>query len=633
MNAEDSLKLARRFIGLPLEKRQLFLQALQKEGVDFSRFPIPAGVEAQDRQALSYAQQRMWFLWQLDPTSGAYNLPGAVRLKVALNLRAMEQAFASLVARHETLRTVFQRQADERLVQVAVEPSLAIEHLDISALEPTAREQAVNQAATRQSLLPFDLEHGPLLRVQLLKLDAQEHVLLLTLHHIVSDGWSMNVLIDEFIRFYDAHERNDTPQLPPLPIQYSDYALWQRCWLEAGEQARQLDYWQARLGDEHPVLELPTDRPRPAMPSYQGTRHTFAIDPALAVQLRNCAQKHNVTLFMLLLGAFNVLLHRYTGQVDLRIGVPIANRNRSEVEGLIGFFVNTQVLRTELTGQTRVAELLHAIKEHALGAQDHQELPFERLVEALKVERSLSHTPLFQVMYNHQPVVADIASVRTASGLELALVEWQGRTTQFDLTLDTYEKSGTLHAALTYANDLFDAPSIARMARHWIRLLQAMVADGEQRIGELPMLAADEQHLLVQAWNQTAAPYPTERAMHHLIEDQVQRTPDAPALVFGTTTLTYAQLDAHANQLAHALREQGVGPDVLVGICVERSLHMVVGLLAILKAGGAYVPLDPEYPEQRLEHMFEDADIKVLLTQTALQDVIPEHSVPVLLLD
>jgi hypothetical protein len=292
--------------------------------------------------------------------------------------------------------------------------------------------------------LPFDLEHGPLLRVQLLKLDAQEHVLLLTLHHIVSDGWSMNVLIDEFIRFYDAHDRNEAPQLPALPIQYSDYALWQRRWLEAGEQARQLEYWQARLGDEHPVLELPTDRPRPAMPSYRGTRHTFAIDPDLAAQLRSCAQTHNVTLFMLLLGAFNVLLHRYTGQGDIRVGVPIANRNRTEVEGLIGFFVNTQVLRTELTGQTRVSELLRAIKEHALGAQAHQDLPFERLVEALNVERSLSHTPLFQVMYNHQPVVADIASIRTASGLELAAVEWQGRTTQFDLTLDTYEQSGTL---------------------------------------------------------------------------------------------------------------------------------------------------------------------------------------------
>ncbi|MGU9813109.1 non-ribosomal peptide synthase/polyketide synthase [Pseudomonas sp. LF052] len=633
MNAEDSLKLARRFIGLPLEKRQVFLQALQKEGVDFSRFPIPASVEAEDRQALSYAQQRMWFLWQLDPASGAYNLPGAVRLKGALSLRALEQAFASLLARHETLRTVFQRQADERLTQVSIEPSLVVEHLDFSAMAAVEQEQAVNDAATRQSLLPFDLEHGPLLRVQLLKLDTQEHVLLLTLHHIVSDGWSMNVLIDEFIRCYDAHERNEAPQLPALPIQYSDYALWQRRWLEAGEQARQLEYWQARLGDEHPVLELPTDHPRPAMPSYQGTRHNFAIDPGLAAQLRACAQKHNVTLFMLLLGAFNVLLHRYTGQADIRVGVPIANRNRTEVEGLIGFFVNTQVLRTELTGQTRVGELLQGIKEHALGAQAHQELPFERLVEALKVERSLSHTPLFQVMYNHQPVVADIASVNTASGLELSLVEWQGRTTQFDLTLDTYEKSGTLHAALTYANDLFEAPSIARMAQHWISLLQAMVADGEQRVGELPMLADDEQHVLVHAWNQTGEAYPTERGIHQLIEDQVQRTRDAPALVFGATTLTYAQLNARANQLAHALREQGVGPDVLVGLCVERSVEMVVGLLAILKAGGAYVPLDPEYPQERLTYMIEDSGITLLLSQQSLLAALPLERIQVIALD
>ncbi|WP_259740968.1 non-ribosomal peptide synthase/polyketide synthase, partial [Pseudomonas poae] len=633
MNAEDSLKLARRFIGLPLEKRQVFLQALQKEGVDFSRFPIPAGVEVEDRQALSYAQQRMWFLWQLDPASAAYNLPGAVRLKGDLNVHAMEQAFASLVARHETLRTVFQRQADDRLEQVANVPSLAIERLDLSALPLDAREQAVQDAATRQSLLAFDLENGPLLRVQLLKLDEQEHVLLLTLHHIVSDGWSMNVLIDEFIRCYDAHERNETPQLPALLIQYSDYALWQRRWLEAGEQARQLDYWQARLGDEHPVLELPTDRPRPAMPSYRGTRHNFAIDPALATQLRSCAQTHNVTLFMLLLGAFNVLLHRYTGQGDIRVGVPIANRNRTEVEGLIGFFVNTQVLRTELTGQTRIAELLQGIKEHALGAQAHQELPFERLVEALKVERSLSHTPLFQVMYNHQPQVADIAAVSTASGLELALVEWQGRTTQFDLTLDTFEKSGTLHAALTYANDLFDAPTIERMARHWISLLHAMVADGEQRVGELPMLAADEHQVLVSEWNQTAQAYPTERGIHQLIEDQAQRTPHAPALQFGASTLSYAQLDARANQLAHALRERGVGPDVLVGICVERSIEMVVGLLAVLKAGGAYVPLDPEYPQDRLAYMIEDSGITLLLSQHSLLPMLPAADVQVIALD
>ncbi|MFW9085727.1 non-ribosomal peptide synthetase [Pseudomonas sp. P2758] len=633
MNAEDSLKLARRFIGLPLEKRQMFLAALNKEGVDFSRFPIPAGVEAEDRQALSYAQQRMWFLWQLDQQSGAYNLPSAVRLKGRLNAEAVEQAFTSLVARHETLRTVFVRQADESLQQVPASTPLRVEQVDLRDLPDEAREQAVVREVEQQSVLPFDLAQGPLLRVKLLRLGEQEHVLLLTLHHIVSDGWSMNVLIDEFTRCYDAHEAGVQPQLPALPIQYSDYALWQRRWLEAGEQARQLEYWQARLGDEHPVLELPTDQSRPAMPSYRGTRHEFAVDGELAEQLRSTARQHNITLFMLLLGAFNVLLHRYTGQNDIRVGVPIANRNRAEVEGLIGFFVNTQVLRTELDGQTRVADLLRTVKDTALGAQAHQDLPFERLVEALKLERSLSHTPLFQVMYNHQPQVADVSALSTASGLQLSALDWQSRTTQFDLTLDTYEQGGKLRAALTYASDLFDASTIERMARHWTRLLQAMVGDPDQRIGELPLLDADELNVLVHDWNHTAQSYPTEHCMHQLIEAQAERTPDATALVFGDVALSYAQLDARANQLAHLLREQGVGPDVLVGIALERSIEMVVGLLAIHKAGGAYVPLDPEYPQERLAYMIEDSAIALLLTQSSLLERLPTQGVNVITLD
>ncbi|MDN4544788.1 non-ribosomal peptide synthetase [Pseudomonas sp. C32] len=633
MNAEDSLKLARRFIGLPLEKRQMFLAALAREGVEFARFPIPSGVAAEDRQALSYAQQRMWFLWQLDPHSGAYNLPGAVRLTGRLNLSALEQAFASLVARHETLRTVFACDADDSLRQAPSAEPLRIEHVDFSALPAADRERAVAESAEQQSVLPFDLAVGPLLRVTLLKLAEQEHVLLLTLHHIVSDGWSMNVLIDEFIGCYDAFDAGTQPQLAPLPIQYSDYALWQRRWLEAGEQARQLAYWQAQLGDEHPVLELPLDHSRPAMPSYRGTRCEFAVDAQLAEHLRSTAQKHNVTLFMLLLGAFNALLHRYTGQTDLRVGVPIANRNRAEIEGLIGFFVNTQVLRTQLDGQTRVDDLLRAIKETALGAQAHQDLPFERLVEALKLERSLSHTPLFQVMYNHQPHVADVASVSTASGLELSSVDWQSRTTQFDLTLDTWEKGGKLHAALTYASDLFEADTIARMAGHWTRLLQAMGDDSTQKIGELPMLTADEQQVLVHDWNRTAEVYPVEQCMHQLIQAQARRTPEAPALVFGERQLSYAQLDARSNQLAHCLREHGVGPDVLVGICVERSLEMVIGLLAILKAGGAYVPLDPEYPAERLTYMIEDSAIGLLLSQSALLAALPTEGVKVIALD
>ncbi|HEX4546809.1 non-ribosomal peptide synthetase [Pseudomonas sp.] len=622
MNAEDSLKLARRFIGLPLEKRQMFLAALHKEGVDFARFPIPQGVEADDRQALSYAQQRMWFLWQLDPHSGAYNLPGAVRLTGHLNLTALEQAFAHLVERHETLRTVFQRQADDSLLQVPATAPLLIEQVDFSSLTPTERERAVADAAQQQSLLPFDLGVGPLLRIKLLRLDAEEHVLLLTLHHIVSDGWSMNVLIDEFIRCYDAFDAGQPVQLAVLPIQYSDYALWQRRWLEAGEQARQLDYWQAQLGAEHPVLELPTDHPRPAMPSYRGTRYEFAVDGALAEQLRGTAQQHGITLFMLLLGAFNVLLHRYTGQADIRVGVPIANRNRSEIEGLIGFFVNTQVLRTELDGQTRVDELLRAIKETALGAQAHQDLPFERLVEALKLERSLSHTPLFQVMYNHQPHVADISTVSTASGLELGVIEWQGRTTQFDLTLDTWEKAGKLHAALTYANELFDPQTIERMAQHWLNLLRGMVADSRQRIGDLPLLEPAEYQRMVHDWNPVNAGSAQAACIHRLIEQQVARQPQARAVTFGEQAFSYADIDARANRLAHKLIECGVGPEVRVGVALQRSDNLLVALLAVLKAGGAYVPLDPDYPADRVAYMLEDSRARVLLTEQSIAQTL-----------
>ncbi|AEV61857.1 non-ribosomal peptide synthetase [Pseudomonas ogarae] len=623
MNAEDALKLARRFIGLPLEKRRMFLAALDKEGVEFSGFPIPRGVEAEDRQALSYAQQRMWFLWQLEPDSGAYNLPGAVRLKGALSLPALEQAFASLVARHETLRTVFQRQADDSLLQVPTDAPLVIEHMDFSAMPAAEREQSVRRSAEEQSLRPFDLSSGPLLRVELLKLDDQEHVLLLTLHHIVSDGWSMNVLIDEFIRCYDAHEAGVEPQLADLPIQYSDYALWQRRWLEAGELQRQLDYWQAQLGDEHPVLELPIDYPRPVLPSYRGRRLEHVVDAALVEQLRGVARQHGVTLFMLLLGTFNILLHRYTGQDDLRVGVPIANRNRREIEGLIGFFVNTQVLRVQLDGQTRLGDLLRDIKETALGAQAHQDLPFERLVEALKLERSLSYNPLFQVMYNHQPEVADVTTLKVGSGLELGVIEWETRSTQFDLSLDTYEKGGHLHAAFTYASDLFNPDTIERMARHWTLLLRNIVNDPQQRVGELALLAPADYRQVVTEWARHDTSWPSERPVHELFEAQAERSPDAIALICDGQRLSYGQLNARSNRLARTLVAAGVGPDVLVGIAVDRRLDLVVAILAVLKAGGAYVPLDPQYPVDRLRFMIEDSASRLLLSQSHLLERLP----------
>ncbi len=619
MNAEDSLKLARRFIELPVEKRRVFLETLRGEGIDFSLFPIPAGVSSAERDRLSYAQQRMWFLWHLEPQSGAYNLPSAVRLNGPLDRQALECAFASLVQRHETLRTVFPRGADDSLAQAPLQRPLEVAFEDCSGLPEAEQEARLREEAQRESLQPFDLCEGPLLRVRLIRLGEERHVLLLTLHHIVSDGWSMNVLIEEFSRFYSAYATGAEPGLPALPIQYADYALWQRSWLEAGEQERQLEYWRGKLGERHPVLELPTDHPRPAVPSYRGSRYEFSIEPALAEALRGTARRQGLTLFMLLLGGFNILLQRYSGQTDLRVGVPIANRNRAEVEGLIGLFVNTQVLRSVFDGRTSVATLLAGLKDTVLGAQAHQDLPFERLVEAFKVERSLSHSPLFQVMYNHQPLVADIEALDSVAGLSFGQLDWKSRTTQFDLSLDTYEKGGRLYAALTYATDLFEARTVERMARHWQNLLRGMLENPQASVDSLPMLDAEERGQLLEGWNATAAEYPLQRGVHRLFEEQVERTPTAPALAFGEERLDYAELNRRANRLAHALIERGIGADRLVGVAMERSIEMVVALMAILKAGGAYVPVDPEYPEERQAYMLEDSGVELLLSQSHLK--------------
>ncbi|KAF0865633.1 non-ribosomal peptide synthase/polyketide synthase [Pseudomonas sp. LD120] len=632
MNAEDSLKLARRFIELPLEKRRLFLKALDKEGVDFSLLPIPAGVVVPNRQALSYAQQRMWFLWQLDPQSAAYNLPNAVRLSGPLDRVVLAQAFDWLLERHESLRTVFCLENDEPR-QVVQQTQIDIDYRDLCDLDPQQREAWVQQQADAEARRPFELQQGPLLRVCVLGLGEQEHVMLLTLHHIVADGWSMGVLIEEFLHAYDSLLQGQAPSLPGLPIQYRDYALWQRSWLEAGEQERQLDYWQAKLGDEHSPLQLPTDHLRQARVSRQGRRLEVELEPGLAQQLGALARQQGVTLFAVLLAGFKLLLSRYSGQQDIRVGVPIANRTRQEVEGLIGFFVNTQVLRTELSPQWTVRHLLADIRETTLGAQAHQDLPFERLVEALHLERSLSHSPLFQVLYNHQPQVTELTTLRSRSGLHVQALPRNERTVQFDLTLDTFERGGQLLAAFTYDCQLFEAQTIERMAGHWQNLLWAMVREPQAAIGELPLLSAEQcQGTLAQGVGPREV-FAAESVLERFAR-QVAAQPEAPALVFAGQCLSYRELDQRASHLAAALVARDVGPEVLVGIAVERSLEMVVGLLAVLKAGGAYVPLDPQYPEQRLRYLLEDSGVRLLLSEAAVQPRLPlAAGVEVLLLD
>ncbi|MGR6616182.1 amino acid adenylation domain-containing protein [Pseudomonas rhodesiae] len=614
MLTNPNIDLVSRFLRLPLEQRQQFYQRLQSRGMSFAQLPIASVREADQHLPLSYAQERQWFLWQLDPDSAAYHVPGALRLCGMLDKAALRRSFASLAARHESLRTRLHLDDESRTQQV-------LPHTDIQILEDRTDEAQLKARVEAEIARPFDLRQGPLLRVTLLELNAQEHVLVLVQHHIVSDGWSMGVMVQELMQLYASYSQGQDCTLTPLPIQYGDYALWQRRWMEAGEKTRQLDYWRQLLGGTQPVLALPLDRPRPAQQRFLGARQDIQLDPGLVTGLKALAQREGVTLFMLLLASFQLFLYRYSGQRDIRVGVPIANRNRVETEALIGFFVNTQVLKADLDGAMSFSELLQHTKRRALEAQAHQDLPFEQLVEALQPERSLSHNPLFQVMFNHQ------AQARTAiqqlPGLRVVSLEHETRTAQFDLSLDTQETEDGLWASLTYATDLFDASTAARMLRHWLGLLRGAVADTTRPLQDLAMLDMTERQQILEQWNATARDYPQNQWVHHLIEAQAERQPQATALVFAEQRIDYAELNRRANRLAHRLIEAGVGPDVRVGLAVERSFDMVIGLLAVLKAGGAYVPLDPDYPRERLAYMLDDSGVQLLLTQAPLLSQLP----------
>ncbi|WP_163011609.1 condensation domain-containing protein, partial [Pseudomonas viridiflava] len=598
----------------PRERKALAV-LLKRQGVNLYGVTPIFPRETQEPAALSFAQQRQWILWQLEPHSAAYNIPLALRLHGPLNIEALRRSIEALIERHETLRTTFEQQGDEAL-QV-VHPASAF----LLSVDRLADGQSVQDYVDHEVQQPFDLQHGPLLRVRLLQVADEEYVLVLTQHHIVSDGWSMPIMVEELLQGYQAISLGRAIEREPLPIQYADYAIWQRNWLEMGEQARQLEYWKNQLGDQSPVLELPTDRPRPVTRNPHGARLNVELDAALLNRLKVLAREQGITLFMVLLASFQTLLHRYSGQDDVRVGVPIANRNRSEAERLIGFFVNTQVLKAEFSAQTTVAQLLQQIKQTAVQAQAHQDLPFEQLVEALQPERDPSRSPLFQVAYNHQTESRNEA--RELAGLRLEYQLSDKHTAQFDLTLDTCERLDGLGASLIYATDLFDASTIERMAGHWRNLLQAMTNDVRQRIADLPLLSADEREATLQGWNAGLKVYPIEQCAHQRFETQALKTPQAIALSLGSEQLSYGQLNQRANQLAHKLREQGVGPDVRVGLAAERSLDMIVGLLAILKAGGAYVPLDPDYPQDRLSFLMQDSGIGLLLTQSHLMNGLP----------
>jgi len=586
---------------------------------------------------LSYAQQRLWFLDQLEPGSPFYNIFDTLSFDGPLNVRALEQSLNEVVQRHETLRTSFATIDGQPVQVIAPYLSLALPVVDLRQLAQSERDFEADRLFSEESERPFDLTRGPLLRVRLLCLGDAHHVLLLTMHHIISDGWSLGVLSRELRALYEAYSTGRPSPLAELSIQYADFTVWQRKWLQGEVLEAQLAYWREQLAGAPSVLKLPTDRARPSVQNFRGANQWLRLPQPLADALKTLSQRQGGTLFMTLLAAFNVLLYRYTNQQDLVVGSPIAGRNRAETEQLIGFFVNTLVMRTDLSGDPTFIDVLNRIKEVSLGAYAHQDLPFEKLVEVVQPERSLSHHPLFQVMF--QLISTESANEQDDDGVidqelietdELEVVEG---TSKFDMGLDVFESGGKLTAAIEYSTDLYEHSTIRRVLFHFKNLLQSIVAEPSSRISALPFLSSAERNQILVAWNSTGSEFPAEKCIHELFESQVERTPDAIVVVSESDHLTYAALNARANKLAHYLRRRGVVPEALVGICMERSSDMLVGLLGILKAGGAYVPLDPGYPKHRLASMLEDSQTVVLLTQERLLSVLPEHAQPIVCVD
>jgi amino acid adenylation domain-containing protein len=620
--------LRQKIAGRKTEIIQFLQQAKQVKAAHQS--PIPK-VSRDVELPLSFAQQRLWFLHHLSPDSRSYNVLVSLRLNGSLNIAVLEQSLNELVRRHEVLRTTFPT-VDGKPVQLIADPStLILPIYDLQGLSAQEQTDRVRQIAESVASQGFDLSVGPLIQFILLQLSEQEYVLLLKMHHIIYDGWSLSIFIRELSGLYTAFIQGLPNPLPQLPIQYVDFAVWQRQWLTGEVLERQLTYWQKQLAGVSGVLEMPTDRPRPPVQSFRGGIERFQLDRDLTQRLLQLSQESDATLFMTLLAAFLVLLSRYTGQSDIVVGSPIANRNHHSVEQIMGFFANTLALRGNLSDNPSFAELLAQVRQTTLSAYAHQDLPFEMLVEKLQSERDLSRNPLVQVMFAFQnaPEFSWNLPGLTIQDMPLPLEE----TVRFDLELNCQEVGGSLEGIWSYSTDLFDATTIARLAGHFQTLLQAIVANSKMKIGELPILSPTERHQLLVEWNNTTKKYPQDKCIHELFAAQVERTPDAIAVVFAGQKLTYRELDEQANQLAHYLQSLGVKAEVMVGLCVERSLEMMVGLLGILKAGGVYVPIDPAYPQERIAYILSDSQLSVVLTQQKFVASLPNYQGRVVCLD
>ena len=617
------------------ERRALLQKLLREKGVAVTAAPAPIGPRSSDAPApASFAQQRLWFLDQLEPGNPAYNLFGAHRLAGTLDADALRHALREIVRRHDSLRTAFDTRDGQPVQVVASGETVTIDlpTVDLSHLDPEERDREATRIATNEARLSYDLTRGPLTRFGLLRLDERTHVLLLGMHHAISDGWSLGVFVRELGELYDARAAGRAARLPALPIQYADFAEWQRDWLQGEELERQVSYWRDQLAGAPAVLDVPTDRPRPPMQTFRGARHRFGLDLAETDALKAIAREHDATLFMVLLAGFATLLQRYCGQDDIVVGTPMAGRNRAELENLIGFFVNTLVMRMDLSGDPSFESLLTRVRETALGAYAHADVPFEKLVAELHPERDLSHTPLFQVMFALQDALGGPLEL---SGLTLDEQEVQATTAKFDITLEMVDDGDGLYAELEYNADLFDRATVERLAANFEVLLEGIAANPTSKVSELPLLTDDErERALADARPQRpSAVSPVTDLVHRRVEAQAAARPVAVAVTCGDAGLTYADLDARANRLAQYLVAHGVGPDVRVAVCLERGLDVVVTLLAVLKAGGAYVPLDADYPAARVAFMIEDSGAALVLTAGDAATRVPATAARVIVLD
>jgi amino acid adenylation domain-containing protein len=621
--SQKQQEIAKKLANLTPEKRSAFIKLLKKEGIDPTKLPIIPTNRESKPTPLSWGQERLWFLDQFEENSTTYNLLLGVTINGTLDIGTLQKSLDTIIERHEVLRTNFQ-EIDGHAVQI-IKPAatwpLTIENCP---------ESEITKYIHQEQQKPFNLATDILVRATLLKISHSKYILLITRHHIVWDGWSTGIFLQELSTIYQSYIQGKNPNLTPLTIQYADFSQWQREWLTEEILAEQIKYWQENLKNAPSLLQLPTDKPRPSIMTFNGKNQQLIINQEIAEKLQLLSRETGTTLFMTLLAVFSTLLYRYSNQEDILIGSPIANRNKAEIEPLIGFFVNTLVLRTLFSENLTFTELLQQIKQTTLSAYNHQDVPFEQIVDAVKVERSLSHSPLFQVMFVLQNTPSETIKLPDATLTPLTL---EKETTNFDLTLDIEPSEQGLVANWEYNSDLFEDATITRMLGHFENILTSVLANPQQQVNQINLLTAAERNQLLLKWNDTKVDYHQNKCIHQLFEEQVNKTPDAIAVIFENQKLTYQELNQKANQLAHYLQQLGVKPETLVGICVERSLEMVIGLLGILKAGGAYVPIDPNYPSERIGYTISDSGVAILLTQTSLVTSLPKHQAEVICLD